>query len=211
MFKFGPDRFCSAMTGVWPCRYLAGWGYVVSWDSMQHVIRKADLYQEQPLLAPKWYAGLHWEDVMIGLLLNNYATIQSHGGEYSTIGRETQDPAVIGCTHDAAVSSLCLVKQTAAQICAAEGLQAVTCSSTYARGLLDAGIKAAWKSCEPDTIIRHLDVEAQQLMAVLHEADQAGIWDHQAISCKSDPHSYADNDYWDWKRWRDTLKDVPTV
>eukprot|EP00891_Asterochloris_glomerata_P007774 jgi/Astpho2/7774/Aster-06066 len=133
-------------------KYLAGWGYVVSWDSMQHVISKADLYAEQPMLAPKWYAGLHWEDVMIGLLLNDYATFQPHGG-----------------------------------------------------------IKAAWKSCEPDTIIRHLDVEALQLMAVLHEADQAGTWDRQAISCKSDPHSYADNDYWDWKRWRDTLKDVPTV
>ena len=95
--------------------------------------------------------------------------------------------------------------------CAAEVLQAVTRSSIHACDLLCAGIKAAWKSCEPDTIIRHLDVEALQLMAVLHEADQAGTWDRQAISCKADPHSYADNDYWDWKRWRDTLKDVPTV
>ena len=61
---------------------------MVSWDSMQHVIRKADLYQRQPVLAPNWYAGLHWEDVMIGLLLNDYATFQPHGGEHSAIGGE---------------------------------------------------------------------------------------------------------------------------
>ena len=163
------------------------------------------------MLAPKWYAGLHWEDVMIGLLLNDYATFQPHGGECSAKGREMQYPAVVGCTQDAAVLSLCLVKQTAAQAGVAELLQVATCSSIDACGLLCAGIKAAWKSCEPDTIIRHLDVEALQLMAVLHEADQAGTWDRQAISCKSNFHSYADNDYWDWKRWRDTLKDVPTV
>lgn len=128
---FGPDHFCSATTRLWPCRYLAGWGYVVSWDSMQHVISKADLYAEQPMLAPKWYAGLHWEDVMIGLLLNDYATFQPHGGEYSAIGRALQYPAVTGCTHAAAMASLCEAKQTAAQACAAAVLQAATCSSTY--------------------------------------------------------------------------------
>ena len=80
------------------------------------------------MLAPKWYAGLHWEDVMIGLLLNDYATFQPHGGEYSAKGREMQYP-VVGCTQDAAVPSLCLVKQTAAQACSAELLQAATCSS----------------------------------------------------------------------------------
>ena len=84
------------------------------------------------MLAPKWYAGLHWEDVMIGLLLNDYATFQPHGGECSAIGREMQYPAVLGCTHVAVVLSLCLSKQTAAPMYAAELLQAVPCSSINA-------------------------------------------------------------------------------
>ena len=75
--------------------------------------------------------GQHWEDVMIGLLLNDYATFQPHGGEYSAIGRALQYPAVTGCTHAAAMASLCEAKQTAAQACAAAVLQAATCSSTY--------------------------------------------------------------------------------
>lgn len=36
-----------------------------------------DLYEQQPKQAPGWYSGLHWEDVLVGLLLHEYAEPQT--------------------------------------------------------------------------------------------------------------------------------------
>ena len=58
-------------------RYLAGWGYLLSQDAVQLIVSKVDTFQQQPAQAPGWYAGLHWEDVLVGLLLHEYAVPQS--------------------------------------------------------------------------------------------------------------------------------------
>ena len=56
---------------------MAGWGYLLSWEAVQLVVSKVDLYQQQPQQAPGWFAGLHWEDVLVGLLLHEYAEPQN--------------------------------------------------------------------------------------------------------------------------------------
>lgn len=58
-------------------RYLAGWGYLLSQDAVQLIVDKVDTYQQQPEQAPGWFAGLHWEDVLVGLLLHDYAEPQN--------------------------------------------------------------------------------------------------------------------------------------
>ena len=59
------------------CRYLAGWGYLLSQDAVQLVVSRVELYEQQPDKAPGWFAGLHWEDVLVGLLLHEYAQPQN--------------------------------------------------------------------------------------------------------------------------------------
>lgn len=58
-------------------RYLAGWGYLLSQDAVQLIVSTVDEYQQQPEQAPGWFAGLHWEDVLVGLLLHDYAHPQN--------------------------------------------------------------------------------------------------------------------------------------
>lgn len=58
-------------------RYLAGWGYLLSQDAVQLIVDKVDTYEQQPEQAPGWFAGLHWEDVLVGLLLHEYAEPQN--------------------------------------------------------------------------------------------------------------------------------------
>ena len=62
---------------MWSCRYLAGWGYLLSWDAARLIASKVDMYEQQPQTAPGWYAGLHWEDVLVGLLLHGYAELDN--------------------------------------------------------------------------------------------------------------------------------------
>lgn len=40
---------------------------------MQLIVSRVALYEQQPAKAPGWFAGLHWEDVLVGLLLHEYA------------------------------------------------------------------------------------------------------------------------------------------
>ena len=62
----------------WVCdRYLAGWGYLLSQNAVQLIVDKVDMYEQQPEQAPGWFAGLHWEDVLVGLLLHDYAEPQN--------------------------------------------------------------------------------------------------------------------------------------
>lgn len=58
-------------------RYLAGWGYLLSQDAVQLIVSKVDTYEQHPEQAPGWFAGLHWEDVLVGLLLDEYAEPQN--------------------------------------------------------------------------------------------------------------------------------------
>lgn len=53
----------------WGVTYLAGWGYVLSRDVALHVMKKVDAYESSPEEAPLWFQRLHWEDVLVGLLV----------------------------------------------------------------------------------------------------------------------------------------------
>lgn len=44
---------------------------------MQLVVSRVELYEQQPDKAPGWFAGLYWEDVLVGLLLHEYAQPQN--------------------------------------------------------------------------------------------------------------------------------------
>lgn len=37
-----------------------------------------------------------------------------------------------------------------------------------------AGFRAAWRACPSTTVLKHLDVDAPQLMRGLHEQDRSG-------------------------------------
>ena len=53
---------------------------------MQLIVSRVDLYEQQPAQAPGWFANLHWEDVLVGLLLHEYAEPKNRpdGQLYST-------------------------------------------------------------------------------------------------------------------------------
>lgn len=57
-----------SMQVPWKRRYLAGWGYLLSRDVVWHVVNNTLHWEKDPDQAPGWYAGLHWEDVMVGLI-----------------------------------------------------------------------------------------------------------------------------------------------
>ncbi|CAL8463468.1 g3002 [Coccomyxa elongata] len=83
----------------WARRYLAGWGYLLSADVALHIVNSTLHWEHNPEEAPGWYSGLHWEDVMVGLV----------AGE--VVGEEPQAndafvPAWKGCTVDTAVRHL---------------------------------------------------------------------------------------------------------
>ena len=56
----------------WERKYLAGWGYVLSRDVAKYIAATVLRYERFPSLAPGWWRGLHWEDVMVGLLAGDY-------------------------------------------------------------------------------------------------------------------------------------------
>ncbi|CAK0738802.1 hypothetical protein CVIRNUC_001095 [Coccomyxa viridis] len=83
----------------WERKYLAGWGYLLSRDVAQHVVNATSAWNRAPDKAPGWYAGLHWEDVLIGLIASGVT------------GEEPQDdPAFVaawkGCSAATAVRHL---------------------------------------------------------------------------------------------------------
>ena len=59
------------------CRYLSGWGYLLSQDAVQLIVSRVEMYEQEPATAPGWFAPLHWEDVLVGLLLHGYAQPQT--------------------------------------------------------------------------------------------------------------------------------------
>ena len=66
------DGCLAAMQVPWERKYLAGWGYLLSRDVVQHVVNATSAWDRAPGHAPGWYAGLHWEDVMIGLIASEF-------------------------------------------------------------------------------------------------------------------------------------------
>lgn len=50
-------------------QYLAGWGYVLSRDLVHHVVQKINAWELDPSTAPRWFALVPWEDVVVGLAL----------------------------------------------------------------------------------------------------------------------------------------------
>ncbi|KAK9815751.1 hypothetical protein WJX72_008919 [[Myrmecia] bisecta] len=78
----------------WGQRYLAGWGYVLSRDVVAHLVAKVDHYERQPAKQPCWFKALHWEDVLVGLLVTDYADIFSHPGFKAAWRSCTSDTAV---------------------------------------------------------------------------------------------------------------------
>lgn len=56
----------------WERKYLAGWGYVLSRDVAKYIAATVLRYERFPSSAPGWWRGLHWEDVMVGLLAGDY-------------------------------------------------------------------------------------------------------------------------------------------
>ena len=65
----------------WERKYLAGWGYVLSRDVAKYIAATVLRYERFPSSAPGWWRGLHWEDVMVGLLAGDYI------GEQPTVRR----------------------------------------------------------------------------------------------------------------------------
>ncbi len=52
----------------WARKYLAGWGYMLSNDVALHIVRSTLRWERSPAEAPGWYQGLHWEDVLVGVI-----------------------------------------------------------------------------------------------------------------------------------------------
>lgn len=49
--------------------YAAGWGYMLSRDAFEIFAKDSQHYDEVPKLAPSWWKGMYWEDVMVALVL----------------------------------------------------------------------------------------------------------------------------------------------
>ncbi|KAI3437810.1 hypothetical protein D9Q98_000257 [Chlorella vulgaris] len=76
-----PERELPDEVVPFAVKYLAGWGYVLSRDLADHAVRKANLFQSQPEAAPAWFEPMHWEDVLMGLLLMDVVgSPQDHPG-----------------------------------------------------------------------------------------------------------------------------------
>lgn len=71
------------------------------------------------------------------------------------------------------------------------------------------GFRAAWRSCPPETVLRHLDVDAPRLMPGLYEQEESGLWSNRPVQCSSG--FFTPGDYFGWRRWRDSLEDVARV
>ena len=56
----------------WERKYLAGWGYLLSMDVVRYIANATAHWDREPDQAPGWYAGLHWEDVLVGLVASDF-------------------------------------------------------------------------------------------------------------------------------------------
>ena len=67
----------------------------------------------------------------------------------------------------------------------------------------------AWKGCTTGTAVRHLDMEAPKMFQPLVELEKSGAWEAGDVPCTEG--TYAVNDYWSWKNWRDGLEGVQAI
>eukprot|EP01026_Neomeris_dumetosa_P037949 TRINITY_DN3086_c0_g3_i1.p1 TRINITY_DN3086_c0_g3~~TRINITY_DN3086_c0_g3_i1.p1 ORF type:complete len:519 (+),score=67.19 TRINITY_DN3086_c0_g3_i1:85-1641(+) len=82
----------------WGQRYLSGWGYVLSRDVIIFLIKKVDQYDKHPEQQPGWYPAMHWEDVLVGLI------VQEMVGEPQP--HPAFKPAWRSCTNETAIRHL---------------------------------------------------------------------------------------------------------
>eukprot|EP01023_Acetabularia_acetabulum_P040790 TRINITY_DN395_c3_g1_i2.p1 TRINITY_DN395_c3_g1~~TRINITY_DN395_c3_g1_i2.p1 ORF type:complete len:527 (-),score=62.95 TRINITY_DN395_c3_g1_i2:375-1955(-) len=61
-----PDKYVP-----WGTRYVAGWGYLLSRDVASFFLQHVWMFRRNPDIAPKWFAPLDWEDVLVGLVLSD--------------------------------------------------------------------------------------------------------------------------------------------
>eukprot|EP01025_Chloroclados_australasicus_P024558 TRINITY_DN24610_c0_g1_i4.p1 TRINITY_DN24610_c0_g1~~TRINITY_DN24610_c0_g1_i4.p1 ORF type:complete len:360 (-),score=47.59 TRINITY_DN24610_c0_g1_i4:314-1393(-) len=82
----------------WGQRYLSGWGYILSRDVVKYLLEKVDLYDKHPDKQPGWYAAMNWEDVTVGLIVQEkYGEPQMH---------PAFKPAWRSCTNETAIRHL---------------------------------------------------------------------------------------------------------
>eukprot|EP01024_Parvocaulis_polyphysoides_P057832 TRINITY_DN6175_c0_g3_i3.p1 TRINITY_DN6175_c0_g3~~TRINITY_DN6175_c0_g3_i3.p1 ORF type:complete len:274 (-),score=39.81 TRINITY_DN6175_c0_g3_i3:99-920(-) len=82
----------------WGQRYLSGWGYILSRDVAIFLSQKIDLYEKHPDQQPGWFPAMHWEHVMVGLI------VQEMVGEPEP--HSTFKPAWRSCTNETAIRHL---------------------------------------------------------------------------------------------------------
>lgn len=90
-----------------------------------------------------------------------------------------------------------------------EDVVVATLLSDYVKIYQHDGFKAAWDSCKNDTVLKHLDNQAPNLVAGLREQDKSGLWDAKEVVCSAGP--YKPGSYFQWKKWRNSLPDALTV
>lgn len=78
--------------------YLAGWAYILSRDVAEAVVAMVTGFGMHPETQPAWFSVLQWEDVMIGLLVDDIVEIPITNGAFKAAWRS--------CTNDTAVKHL---------------------------------------------------------------------------------------------------------
>jgi Galactosyltransferase len=66
-----------------------------------------------------------------------------------------------------------------------------------------SGFRPAWRSCVPDTAVRHLDIDSPRLLKGLVEQDISGLADSKPVQCSSG--QFLPGDYAGWNAWRTSL------
>eukprot|EP01024_Parvocaulis_polyphysoides_P076247 TRINITY_DN9895_c0_g1_i5.p1 TRINITY_DN9895_c0_g1~~TRINITY_DN9895_c0_g1_i5.p1 ORF type:complete len:535 (-),score=74.30 TRINITY_DN9895_c0_g1_i5:104-1708(-) len=82
----------------WGQTYLAGWGYILSRDVAIYFAKRIDQYEKYPQKQPGWYPAMHWEDVLVGVIVSDMV------GEPQT--NSGFKPAWRSCTNDTAIRHL---------------------------------------------------------------------------------------------------------
>ena len=90
-----------------------------------------------------------------------------------------------------------------------EDVVVATLLSDYVKLYQHNGFKAAWDSCKNDTVLKHLDNQAPNLVSGLREQDKSGLWDVKEVVCSAG--IYEPGYYSQWKKWRNSLPDALTV
>jgi hypothetical protein len=66
-----------------------------------------------------------------------------------------------------------------------------------------SGFRPAWRSCVPDTAVRHLDIDSPRLLKGLVEQDISGIADIKPVQCSTG--QFLPGDYAGWHAWKSSL------